>query len=181
VSAAAVVATVNYDLCATILHIYIYYSVVVLVYSSSLSFSLFLTGTGTDRPQIVLASSARATATFYPSITPPSSIYLPIRVRRQNILTNNRTPVGMPPLTHRPDQIYLAHRVRRRCRTSSSSSQPPLYLDAVRTTNSLGPATQPEIDYLSPRPHFSVPCTLRARLYTKKRQSETFLLVKSCT
>jgi len=120
----------------------------------------------------VLASSASATATFYPSITPPPPpIYLLVRARRQNILTNNRTPVGKPPLTHRPGQIYLAHRVRRRRRTSSSSSPPPLYLDAVRTTNSLGPATPPEIDYLSRRPRFSVPCTLRARLYAKKTVS----------
>jgi len=131
------------------MYIYMYYPVVVLVYSRSLSFSLFLTGTGTDRPQIVLASSALAAATFYPSITPPPPpIYLLVRARRQNILTNNRTPVGMLPLAHRPDQIYLAHRVRRRRRTSSSSSafpthppRPPLlHSDAVRTTNSLSPS-----------------------------------------
>jgi len=106
---AAAVAAVNYDLCATTSDIYIYI-VVMLVHSRSLSFSLFLTRTGTDQPQIVLASSARAAATFYPSITTPP-IYLFVRARRQNILTNNRTPVGMPPLEHRPEQIYLTHRV----------------------------------------------------------------------
>lgn len=63
-----------------------------------------------------------ATATFYPSITPPPPppIYTLVRGRRQNILTNNHTPVDAPLSSASGPDLFSPS-----CTPSSSVSFPP--------------------------------------------------------